>query len=221
MVDVSASAAENFLESIATDVSVSDFAQAMAEHPEWMPTRAPHPAAAPVPSGELDQVLEMSGLSVGDQEEARREARSSALGARIAAHDTQVAADLVDSTLSTRQAADLLGRDPSSITRGVQENRYYAVRVAGRLRLPEWQFTERTTQDITPGKGAVPDVEYVPLPSMSTLVPHLPPGLHPRTVTGFMHTAQPELDELSPIEWLTSGGAPDPVCALVAGLIHQ
>ncbi|QDP97708.1 hypothetical protein FOE78_18935 [Microlunatus elymi] len=214
-------APEDFLNSIATDISVAEFTRAMAEHPEWMPTRAPHPAVAPAPPEHLDQILGLSGLSAADRKQVTGEARDPALGSRIAAHDAGVARDLVNSTLSTRQAAELLARDTSNITRGVQENRYYAVRVAGRLRLPEWQFIEHTTYDYIPGEDAVPEVEHVPLPNLSRLVSHIPPGVHPQVIAGFMQTSQPELDDTSPIEWLVGGGDPDPVCDLVAGLTRR
>jgi len=218
---MSNAAAENFLNSIATDVSVAEFARAVTEHPEWMPTRVPSPAAAPIPAGQLDPILEMSGLSVEEQGEVRREARDPALGVRIAVHDAGVAASLMGSTLSTQRAAELLDRDPSNIRRGVQEGRYYAVRVAGKLRLPAWQFIEQMTYEDIPGEDAVPDGEFVPLPNLSALVPDLPPGLHPHTVEGFMRTPQPELDDTSPIEWLTGGGEPGPVSGLIAGLSRQ
>ena len=218
---MSGTARENFLNAIATDVSVAQFTQAIAEHPEWMPTRAPDPAAAPVPTAQLDPVLQMSGLSAEQRDEVWREARHPALGVRIAAHDAQVAANLVDSTLSTQQAADLLGRDPSNIRRGIQERRYYAVRVAGRLRLPAWQFIGQPRYDHSPGEDAVPETEYLPVPNLSTVVPAIPPSLHPQTIAGFMQTPQPELDDTSPIDWLTGGGDPVLVSSLLDGFIHQ
>lgn len=220
-VGMSTAAAEDFLNAIATDVSVVEFTRAAAEHPEWMPSRAPSPTAAPMPSAQLDALLAMSGLSEVEQEEARREARDPALGARIAVHDTGVAAHLLGSTLTTQQAASLLGRDPSNIRRGVQAGRYYAVRVAGTLRLPEWQFVEEVTYDHTPGEDAVPDSEFVALPNLADVVPAIPRDLHPEVVAGFMATEQAELDGRSPTEWLRGGGDPGPLCDLLAGLGHQ
>lgn len=212
---------ESFLASIATDVSVAEFVRASVEHPEWMPTRAPLPAAAPMPTEDLDAILAGSGLSPEDQGIARREAQDPSLGVRIALHDAHISADLVTSMLTTKEAATLLGRDPSNIRRGVHEGRYYAVRVAGALRLPQWQFIEQTTYDDAPGEDVVPDVQGVPLPNLASLVSRIPTGLHPRTIEGFMHTDQPELDDHSPIEWLTGGGDPVEVGTLVAGLAYQ
>ncbi|WP_114907917.1 hypothetical protein [Ornithinimicrobium murale] len=214
-------AVEMFLRAIATDVTVAEFTRAAAEHPEWMPQRAPSPTAAPVPSDQLDAVLAASGLSADQLEETRREARDPGLGARIALHDAGIAADLLRSSRTAQQVAELLDRDSSNIRRGVQAGRYYAVRVAGALRLPDWQFVERTTYDYTPGEDAVPDIEIVPLPNLSAVVAAIPEGLHPQVIAGFMDTPQPELDDRSPIEWLTGGGDPEPVSDLVAGLVHQ
>lgn len=217
---MTSSAAEAFLNAIATDVSVADYTRAVTQHPEWMPTRAPSPAVAPAPAGQLDPILVMSGLSADEQRQARREAQDRGLGVRIAAHDTQIAQRLVDSTLTTQGVAELLGRDPSNIRRGVQEGRYYAVRVAGRLRLPEWQFVEQVTYDHTPGEDAVLDTKYVPLPNLAALVSSIPPGLHPQVIEGFMRAPQPELDG-PPLEWLAGGGEAGPVTDLISGLGHQ
>lgn len=218
---MSSSAAEAFLNSIATDVSVAEFTQALTEHPEWMPTRASNPTVVPAPVGQLDPMLEMSGLSAAQQGLARREARDPSLGVRLAAHDVRVAARLVDSTLSTQRAAELLGRDPSNIRRGVHEGRYYAVRMAGKLRLPDWQFVEQVVYDQTPGEDAVPDTEFVPLPNLSVLARSIPSAMHPLTVEGFMHTPQPELSGQTPVEWLSGGGEPTAVGDLLSGLDHR
>lgn len=213
--------AEEFLRAIATDVSVAEFTRALAEHPEWLPGRAPSPAAAPLPDDQLEELLQLSGLPAEEQPAARAQARDAALGARLAVHDTRVAASLVDSSLTTQQAADLLDRDPSNIRRGVQDHRYYAVRIAGVLRLPEWQFVEETTYDYIPGEDAVPDTRYVPLENLPAIVASIPEGAHPLVVAGFMATPQPELDDRTPIEWLRGGGEPDSVSGLLAGLSHR
>ena len=212
---------EEFLNAIATDVSVAAFVRAAAEHPEWMPTRAPNPTAAPAPDDQLDAVLALSGLREAEQEQARQEARDPELGARIAVHDAGVAARLVQSTYTTQQAAELLERDPSNIRRGVQGGRYYAVRVAGALRLPEWQFVEEVTYDYSPGEDAVPESEVVALPNLEAVVAAIPRELHPEVVSGFMSTGQAELGGRSPIDWLRGGGDPSPVCDLLGGLAHQ
>lgn len=214
---MSNSALENFLDSIATDVSVAEFTRAVAEHPEWMPSRAPHPAAAPAPTEQLDAILEMSGLTPDEQARVRHEARDPDLGTRIAAHDTQVAAHLVDFTYSTQQAAVLLELDPSNIRRGVQDGRYVAVRVAGKLRLPAWQFIDATT--IHPaGSDDAQATSTVPLPNLRALVSAIPGGVHPQAIAGFMQTPQPELDDMTPVEWVTGGGDVRPVSELLTGL---
>lgn len=216
---MSDSVLEDFLNSIATDVSVAEFTRAVTEHPEWMPDRAPHPAAAPVPTAQLDAILEVSGLTPDEQASARREARDPELGTRIAVHDAQVAARLVDFTYSTQQAAALLELDPSNIRRGVQDGRYLAVRVAGKLRLPAWQFIDATT--VHPDDEAAAGTSTLPLPNLRALVSAVPRDLHPLTIAGFMQAPQPELDDRSPVEWLTGGGDARPVSDLLTGLGHQ
>lgn len=218
---MSDSALENFLDSIATDVSVAEFTRAVAEHPEWMPSRAPHPAVAPVPTGQLDAVLEMSGLTPPEQANAAREARDPDLGTRIAVHDVQVAAHLVDFTYSTQQVAVLLDLDQSNIRRGVQDGRYLAVRVAGKLRLPVWQFIDATTSHPASSDDAAASTSTAPLPNLRALVSAIPSELHPQTIASFMETAQPELDDMTPVEWLTGGGDARPVSDLISGLAHQ
>lgn len=218
---MSDSVLEDFLNSIATDVSVAEFTRAVTEHPEWMPSRAPSPVAAPVPAAQLDAVLEMSGLTPAEQASARREARDPDLGTRIAAHDMQVTAHLVDFTYSTQQVAVLLDLDQSNIRRGVQDGRYLAVRVAGKLRLPRWQFIEETSMGHVPADDAVLDTSTVPLPNLRALVGAIPSHLHPQAIAGFMETAQPELDDMTPVEWLSGGGDARPVSDLIRGLAHQ
>ena len=218
---VSNAAAEELLNLIATDLSVNEYVRAQTEHPEWMPDRSSHPAAAPIPDHDLTAVLEMSGLSEGAQESARGEAGDVDLGARIAAHGVQTLADLLESTYSTQQAAGVLDLHPSNIRRAVQQGRWYAVRVAGKLRLPTWQFVEETTYDHVPGEDAVPDVEWIPLPNLAALVPGIPAELHPLTVAGFMTTSQPELEGRTPVEWLAGGGGVIPVVELLEGLSYQ
>lgn len=210
------SALEDFLASIATDVTVEEYTRAAVAHPEWMPSRGPHPAAAPLPSAQLDAILEMSGLAPQEQASARAEARDPHLGARIAMHDTGVAAHLVDFTYSTSQVATLLELDPSNIRRGVQDGRYLAVRVAGRLRLPAWQFVETTA--MAQDSDAAPRTSTEPLPHLRDLVEVLPAHVHPQTIAGFMQTAQPELDDMTPTVWLVGGGDVAPVRDLIVGL---
>lgn len=218
---MSDSVLENFLNSIATDVSVAEFTRAVAEHPEWMPGRAPHPAAAPAPAEQLDAILEVSGLTADEQASARREARDPDLGTRIAAHDAQVAARLVDFTYSTQQAAVVLELDPSNIRRGVQDGRYLAVRVAGRLRLPAWQFIDATTTHRAGSHDAAAGASTVPLPNLRALVSAIPGDVHPQAIAGFMQTPQPELDDMTPIEWVTGGGDARPVSDLLTGLSRE
>lgn len=218
---MSQSAAEDFLNAIATDVNVAAFTRAALEHPEWMPARAPRPVVAPMPQGHLQAIMGVSGLPADEQTDAVREASGPALGARIALHDTQLATQLIQTTLSTQQAATLLNRDPSNIRRGVQDRRYYAVRVAGTLRLPDWQFVEVNDFSYQADDDVTADTHVEPLPNLAAVVAAIPPGLHPEAVAGFMNTTSPDLDDLTPIKWLVSGGDPALIHDLLSSLTYS
>lgn len=244
---MSESTVERLLSILATDLSLEKFTDDVLAHPEWMPGRAPLPAASPLPDGAFERLLRVAGLPEGEQERMRRESESAALGARIALHDLTVSRRLLESALTTKQAAQLLERDTSNITRGIKQHRYYAVRVAGALRLPEWQFYERTTyEDYVPGEPFAPDEVYEPLPHLADVVPAIPADLHPLSIEGFMRSAHPDLSSeavwgeiggpsvdvvggestigshtLSPRDWLISGGEPQAVVALLEGMSRR
>lgn len=209
---------QEFLDLIATDVTVEAFVKEWAVRPEWVPPRALSPLAAPMTESDLDGVLAMSGLPDEAQEQVRLEVRDEALGVRVALHDAQVLGDLLRSTWSTKEAAEELGRDVTSITRAINASRYYGIKVAGALRLPLWQFMEQVEYQYVPGEDAVPDIRYVPLPDLRDVVEAIAPSLHPSVVEGFMYTPQGDLDGMTPRDWLAGGGRSADVAELVAGL---
>lgn len=213
--------AQDFLNVIASNVTVVEFVEGWAAHPEWMPPRAQNPQAAPMTDADLDGVLAISGLPGEVQEQVRAEARDDALGARAAVHDALVVEGLMRSTWSTKEAAEKLDRDPTSITRGIKSSRYYGIKVSGALRLPTWQFMEETHDDDEPGEDAVPATRYVPLPNLQEVVTAISPSLHPSVVEGFMRTPQGDLKGQTPRDWLASGGRAADVAELVAGLRYS
>lgn len=96
--------------------------------------------------------------------------------------------------LTTGQTAERLHISPAAVRRRIRSGRFYGYRVGHTLRLPPWQFL----------RGAV-------LPHLPEILAALPEQAHPMTVTGFMTLPSDELDGLSPVDWLATGGDPDPV----------
>lgn len=114
--------------------------------------------------------------------------------------------DLAASSLSTQQVADRLGVDASRIRHRAAEGSLYALRLQRQNLYPTWQF-------VAGGQT---------LPGLRDVLAALPGDLHPLEVEGFMTTPQPEFEvhgrELSAVEWLASGGDPEPVIALASAL---
>lgn len=113
---------------------------------------------------------------------------------------------MLSAGLSVVEAAARIGLTPSRIRQMLAEHRLYGVRPRGRAWiLPAWQFD---------GERIVPGIEAV-----NQALDH---DLHPLTVSGFMHSPQPELDAsgraLSPLDWLRGGGSASAVVALAGSL---
>ena len=85
------------------------------------------------------------------------------------------------------------------------ERSLYAIRVDDEWRFPEWQVD---TDGLIPGVAAIAGA--------------LPDDIHPVAVCRFMTTPNPDLDVMgeavSPRDWLTSGGSPDPIVAIAQDL---
>ena len=107
---------------------------------------------------------------------------------------------------TVNEAAMRLHRTPGRLRQRISDRTVYAFRApGGEWRIPHWQFTEN---------GLVPGLESV--------MRHLPSGLHPLSVRGFMLTPNPDLvvenEPVSPLAWLATGGDPEMVAALAADL---
>jgi hypothetical protein len=113
---------------------------------------------------------------------------------------------LLASSLTVAGAAARLGVDPSRIRHRLLEGSLYGIRLRGGWRLPAFQFTG--------GDGLVPGVPEV--------LAAIPRDLHPLAVQRWLTTPSPDLlvddSAMSPLAWLESGGAPDPVATLAAAL---
>ncbi|WP_392426306.1 hypothetical protein [Barrientosiimonas humi] len=160
------------------------------------------PAAAPLPADEAAALVEHSGLP---QERSQQLATTLASPAQVrataAAARLATLATLLHQTLDVGAAARLVGRHRSTITRAIQQQRLHAVHTGHGLRIPSWQFVD----------GGF-------LPGLDQVVRAIPSEVHPSTVEALMRTSLDELDGLTPIAWLASGGAPDPVADQVTAL---
>lgn len=113
----------------------------------------------------------------------------------------QAVVHIVESSIGTQAAAELLGVHRTTISRRIRSRELYAVEVQGQHLLPLWQFDR--------GRE---------LPHLKVVGPTIPPGVHPAVVEGFMTTKQSALSDRTPIDHLLSGGDPEVVAALVAEL---
>jgi hypothetical protein len=158
------------------------------------------PAAGdPVSAFAADEatILEEGGLDLAPMRPSEPDvvlqtAMSLALISAKAASAAEVAAALAVSRARVRQRA--------------VERTLYAVRVDDEWRFPRWQFDEA-------GR---------PLPGVASVIPAIPRGVHPVAVSRFMSEPSPDLEVLdervSPLEWLRSGGDPEPVVAIAREL---
>ena len=117
--------------------------------------------------------------------------------ARIA---LQALTNAVARSVSTKEAAAILGVDRSRISRRVTGNTLWAFGIRAGRRIPRWQFLD----------GEL-------LPGLETIVPAIPRDATPAVLDQFMHTPQPDFNDQTPIEYLAAGGDP----ALVAGFIKD
>ena len=117
-------------------------------------------------------------------------------------------AALLASSLTTGEAAGLLGVSEGRVRQRLKEGTLYGVKAGRENRLPAFQFE---------GAGEVP--------GMGRVVRALRPGAHPVGVSNFFVGPNPDLflDEgeerrVSPREWLLSGGDPGALVVLAEEL---
>lgn len=116
-------------------------------------------------------------------------------------------AALLASSLSVEQAAALLGIDGSRVRHRLADRTLYGVKDRHAWRLPAFQFA---------GRGPVPGLECV--------LPHLPCGLHPLAVLGWLTRPNPDLwldaeeTPVPPLDWLRAGHDPERVARLARGV---
>lgn len=142
--------------------------------------------------------LQSVGLST---ERWRREGRTDPLAQSIADYMA-----LLDTSLTTSQAAKYLKVDPSRIRQRLRERSLYGVEYDGEKRLPRFQFE---------GHKVVPGLAHV--------LAELPGHLSPLDVAEWFLSPNPDLDlegraePVSPRDWLLSGRSVQTVVALARG----
>lgn len=157
-------------------------------------------STAPLTAGERDFLLAHAGMSEEDLSEQGRAATRLAVARDRFALD----AAALDNALSTSEVADLLGRAEANVRRSRLAGDLYAPNPgdpAG-LRFPRWQFTPAGTV----------------VPGLRRIIHALPRGMHPLAVGRFMTEPREELDEMSPVQWLSGGGQVDMIVALAEDL---
>lgn len=111
-----------------------------------------------------------------------------------------------ESSLTTGEVADLLGRSTSSIRRSKIAGDVYAQPTRGGrpLRFPAWQFRG---QSVVPG--------------LRDIIPAFPRYMHPLSIQQFMTQPLEELSDQTPVEWLAGGGDVDAVGSLADELNYE
>lgn len=147
--------------------------------------------------GERDFLLEHTELTEVDLGEEARAATRIELTRNRLVLDRQ----LVDDALTTSEVAELLGRAEANVRRSRISGDLHALNPgdARGLRFPRWQFSQ---------DGAV-------VPGLRRIVPAFPPSTHPVSIERAMTEPDEDLEGMSAVEWLFSGGSVDAVVTMV------
>lgn len=159
--------------------------------------RAAVHGAAPMPAGDVEYLLAHGGLSDTSKallvnpngEELKRRRQRVAMSSRLCA---------LEVSMSVKEAAQALGKDPSTVYRSYE--RLAGFSVGGRRRVPCW---------------AIHDGQE--LRRLSEIPTFIWRELHPLTVADIMSTPQESLEGNSPVDWLSTGGDVTPVVTLLEG----
>lgn len=156
------------------------------------------PGAAPISEAELDFLRSHAGpaaaqaidsWSAGDERRDRARAALLQFGTALSG------------SISIKDAASTIDVDRSRISRRITAKTLWAFDFRGGRRIPRWQFLGNTL-----------------LPGLDVIVPAIPAGAAPAVVEALMHTAQPDFDDRTPIEYLATGGNPTVVAGFLADL---
>lgn len=159
-------------------------------------TAVPGADTAPLSAAEIEFLRRDSGAAATiDGWSAAQERRSRSRNA------VRELAQTLAGSITIKEAAAILGVDRSRVSRRITGNTLWAFDLRGTRRIPRWQFLDDGL-----------------LPGLDLIVPAVPPGTSPAVLGAFMHTAQPDFDGRTPIDYLTAGGDPTLVAGFVADL---
>lgn len=142
------------------------------------------------------EVLKEAGVDVDEHAE---------LSDPMIEYATEFAA-ILKTSLSTTQAAKQLGVHAVRIRQMIGDGTLYAVQVAGRWRIPEFQLQDEA---LVPNIGEVNAVIHRGLDAVSVLRWYTLPDAELETSDG---------EILSPLEWLKRGLKPEPVVLIASQL---
>ncbi|MEQ8762547.1 MAG: hypothetical protein RL885_01380 [Planctomycetota bacterium] len=164
---------------------------------EMMATLFPEDGLSDLPQAEIE-VLKRGGFDT----EPRRLRRKDPLARTIASY-----AALLETSLTTREAGERLGVNPSRIRQKLTSKppSLYGIHADGKWRLPLFQFT---------AKGVVPGIEEA--------IANLDSDLHPVAVYHWFTAPNPDLqvdeEPLTPLDWFRSGQDPEVAARLAADI---
>ncbi|MGH3492169.1 MAG: helix-turn-helix domain-containing protein [Sciscionella sp.] len=152
--------------------------------------------ATPLSTGETDFLRTHAGPHAASAIDTRSPGRERTERGRAI---TQRLADAIAGSWSIAETAQLLGVDRSRISHRLKTGTLWAFSLGRHRRIPRWQIT---------AAGET-------LPGLAVVVPAIPAGLDPQALDAFVHTAQPDFTDQTPLAYLAAGGDP----ALVAGFV--
>lgn len=160
-------------------------------------------SAEPLTLGEREFLLNNTDLVEADL------ASDGQTATNLVVHTGQIKAraQLNERSLSTAEVAELLGKDPANVRRSRLDGALYspAAGVPGQsLRFPRWQF-----------------VGNAPVPGLREVIPAFPAHFHPLSIERFMMTENAALENMTPVSWLTMGGAREVVITLADELGYE
>jgi hypothetical protein len=122
---------------------------------------------------------------------------------RIIIESAQADAAATRGDYTTGEVAHLLGTQPANVRRSRAQGDLYTSGIKHNREsvFPRWQFKD--------GR---------PVPHLRRVIPALPEDLHPLDVEAFMTAPQETLGGRSVVDWLSSGGALEPVLELADDL---
>jgi len=184
------------LRSAGLEIGEAEFAEALAQ--VLMVTQRPD-SVDPATYLDQDQIdlLESAGLDMrplGPQEIDRQFAAA-----------TSGQAALLAASLTVKEAAQLLNVDSEALLRQIDERELLAFRWQEDLRVPDFQFED----------GGVVE-------GLADVFRCIPQGVEPLTLWRWFvepNDALDEIDPISPVDWLRSGGDESRLCDLAATLL--